>query len=133
MGTSTMDLPLPELPGAPVDGEPRPDPRLTPRSLHLSEPYPIAMALLQYFYSTALLTPLQHAPAVLSQLLILATTYQIPHLEGLVRHAMHRALSNTTAVGVYEVATLCGSRSLQIRALKTVMVCFIFEPDVLIC
>jgi leucine-zipper-like transcriptional regulator 1 len=91
------------------------DPRLTPRSFQLSEPYPITLAFLQYFYTLALITPLQHAPAVLSQLLVLSNTYQLKHLEALVKHAMHRALSNSTSVGVYEVATLCGCRSLQIR------------------
>ena len=111
---SIMHIPLPELPGkSPVD-EPL-DPRLTPRSFHLSEPYPIVLALLQYFYSLSLITPLQHAPPVLSQLLILATNYHISHLEVLVKHAMHRALSHATSVSVYEVATLCGCRSLQIR------------------
>lgn len=119
--TSSMDVGLPDLPGAPGSSEARPDPRLTPRAFNLSEPYPITLALLQYFYSLALITPLQHAPAVLSQLLILSSTYQIHHLESLVKHAMHRALSNSTSVGVYEVATLCSCRSLQIRALKTVM------------
>ncbi|KAG7440816.1 galactose oxidase [Guyanagaster necrorhizus] len=118
--TSPMHVSQPELPGS-ISNEPRADPRLTPRALHLSEPYPITLALLQYFYSLALITPLQQAPAVLSQLLVLATNYQIMHLETLVRHAMHRALSNSTSVGVYEVATLCNCRSLQIRALKTVM------------
>ncbi|KAK0201769.1 hypothetical protein DFS33DRAFT_1017652 [Desarmillaria ectypa] len=118
--TSPMHVSQPELPGS-ISTEPRADPRLTPRALHLSEPYPITLALLQYFYSLALITPLQQAPAVLSQLLVLATNYQITHLETLVRHAMHRALSNSTSVGVYEVATLCNCRSLQIRALKTVM------------
>lgn len=113
--TSPMHVALPELPGSSSADEVRPDPRLTPRALHLSEPYPITMALLQYFYSLALITPLQHAPAVLSQLLILSTNYHIPHLESLVKHAMHRALSNSTSVGVYEVATLCSCRSLQIR------------------
>ncbi|KAI6099561.1 hypothetical protein EDD16DRAFT_1497421 [Pisolithus croceorrhizus] len=118
---SSMDVGLPDLPGAPHSPEARPDPRLTPRAFNLSEPYPITLALLQYFYSLALITPLQHAPAVLSQLLILSSTYQISHLQSLVKHAMHRALSNSTSVGVYEVATLCSCRSLQIRALKTVM------------
>lgn len=112
--TSTLHVQLPELPGVAPDGE-RPDPRLTPRALHLSEPYPITLALMQYFYTLSLTTPLQLAPAVLSQLLVLATNYQISHLEALVKHAMHRALSNSTSVGVYEVATLCGCRSLQIR------------------
>ncbi|KAF9241192.1 hypothetical protein BU15DRAFT_87401 [Melanogaster broomeanus] len=119
--SSSMDVGLPDLPGALDSSESRPDPRLTPRAFNLSEPYPITLALMQYFYSLALLTPLQHAPAVLSQLLILSSTYQITHLESLVKHAMHRALSNSTSVGVYEVATLCSCRSLQIRALKTVM------------
>ncbi|KAJ7675669.1 hypothetical protein DFH06DRAFT_1466493 [Mycena polygramma] len=118
--SSSMHIPLPELPGN-VPDERRADPRLTPRSFNLSEPYPITLAFLQYFYSLALLTPLQTAPAVLSQLLVLATNYRITHLQTLVKHAMHRALSNSTSVGVYEVATLCSSRSLQIRALKTVM------------
>lgn len=112
--TSAMHVGLPELPGASASGV-RLDPRLTPRSFHLSEPYPITLALLQYFYSLALITPLQHAPAVLSQLLVLATNYKIDHLASYVRHAMHRALSNSTSVGVYEVATLCSCRSLQIR------------------
>ncbi|KAF9464161.1 regulatory protein ral2 [Collybia nuda] len=119
--TSSMHIGLPEVPGTASGEEPRIDPRLTPRAFHLSEPYPITLALLQYFYTTALVTPLQHAPAVLSQLLVLATTYEISHLTSLVKHAMHRALSNSTSVGVYEVATLCSCRSLQIRALKTVM------------
>ncbi|KAF7298866.1 hypothetical protein MIND_00834400 [Mycena indigotica] len=118
--SSPMHIPLPDLPGNVPDDE-RPDPRLTPRAFNLSEPYPITLALLQYFYSMALLTPLQTAPAVLSQLLVLATNYQITHLQSLAKHAMHRALSNSTSVGVYEVATLCSCRSLQIRALKTVM------------
>jgi hypothetical protein len=120
LSSSVMHVKLPELPGVAPDGE-RPDPRLTPRALHLSEPYPITLALMQYFYTLSLTTPLQLAPAVLSQLLVLAANYRITHLEALVKHAMHRALSNSTSVGVYEVATLCGCRSLQIRALKTVM------------
>ncbi|KAF8073618.1 regulatory protein ral2 [Lyophyllum atratum] len=118
---SAMNIPLPELSGNASSEDPRLDPRLTARSFDLSEPYPIAMALLQYFYTTALVTPLQHAPAVLSQLLVLSKNYGLDHLEALVKHAMHRALSNSTSVGVYEVATLCSCRSLQIRALKTVM------------
>ncbi|KAF5382645.1 hypothetical protein D9615_002796 [Tricholomella constricta] len=118
---SAMNIALPELPGNASSEDPRLDPRLTARAFDLAEPFPIVLALLQYFYTTALVTPLQHAPAVLSQLLVLATNYGLDHLESLVKHAMHRALSNSTSVGVYEVATLCSCRSLQIRALKTVM------------
>ncbi|KAG6840798.1 hypothetical protein C0991_004270 [Blastosporella zonata] len=114
-------LPLPDVPGNTSSEDPRVDPRLISRALELAEPYPIVLALLQYFYTTALVTPLQHAPAVLSQLLLLSTNYGLDHLESLIKHAMHKALSNSTSVGVYEVATLCNCRSLQIRALKTVM------------
>ncbi|KAK2459634.1 hypothetical protein APHAL10511_008279 [Amanita phalloides] len=125
--TSSMHTPLPSTPGTASVIAPdgtntvAPDPRLTPRAFHLSEPYPITLAFLQYFYTQALITPLQHAPAVLSQLLVLSTLYALPYLEAIVRHAMHRMLSNSTSVAVYEVATLCSCRSLQIRALKTVM------------
>ncbi|KAI0322009.1 galactose oxidase [Amylostereum chailletii] len=108
---SSMHTPLPDIPGQELG----PDPRLSPRALMLSEPYPITMALVQYLYSLSLLTHLQHAPAVLSALLVISTNYDIPHLQNLVKHAMHRALSNSTSVGVYEVATLCSCRSLQIR------------------
>lgn len=106
--------------------EPTPDPRFTPRTVDLSEPYPVTLALLQYFYSLSLLTPLQHAPAVLSQLLLLSVRYELPHLKAVVQHAMHMALSPSTSVGVYEVATLCSCQSLQIRALKFVMVGYSF-------
>ncbi|KAF9561355.1 galactose oxidase [Agrocybe pediades] len=132
--TSTMHVPLPEVAGRTVDdgtantnggvgvfNQERVDPRLTPRAFYLSESYSVTLALLQYFYSLALLTPEQHSPPVLSQLLILSSNYGIKHLESLVKHAMHRSLSNVTSVGVYEVATLCSCRSLQIRALRTVM------------
>ncbi|KAF8635818.1 hypothetical protein AX15_000018 [Amanita polypyramis BW_CC] len=126
--TSSMHTPLPPALGTTLTighnatrTTATPDPRLTPRAFNLSEPYPITLAFLQYFYTQALVTPLQHAPAVLSQLLLLSTVYNLSHLEALVRHAMHRMLNNSTSVAVYEVATLCSCRSLQIRALKTVM------------
>ncbi|KAF8582815.1 regulatory protein ral2 [Ramaria rubella] len=109
--------PLAEPAGSTVTPTPRPDPRLTPRELHLAEPYPITVAFLQYFYAQALLTPLQHAPAVLSALLLLSTTYDLVHLRDLVKHAMHRALSagSQGVSGVYDVATLCDCQSLRLR------------------
>ncbi len=121
---SPMHMSLPELPGLGLPGESRGDPRLTPRALYLSEPYPVVLAFLQYLYSSALITPLQHTPGVLGQLLIMATTYQIPHLESLVKHAMHRSLTNANSVGVYEVTTLCSCRSLQIRLVLMFCNCF---------
>jgi hypothetical protein len=127
-GKARGDVALPDLPGAISETDKgvvsRPDPRLTPRSFHLSEPYPVTLAFLQWIYAQALLTRLQHAPAVLSALLLLATTYKLEILEKQVKHAMHRALNPATSVGVYEVATLCDCQSLQIRALKVVMVRF---------
>ncbi|KAH7106901.1 galactose oxidase [Auriculariales sp. MPI-PUGE-AT-0066] len=119
-GTS---VPQPDIAaaGAPGSADDRADPRLTPRTLRMAEPYPVAMAFIQYLYTQALVTPLQHSPAVLSGLLVLASTYELLHLRDIVVHAMHRALSAATSVGVYEVATLCNCQSLQIRALKVVM------------
>ncbi|KAJ7062045.1 galactose oxidase [Mycena amicta] len=60
-------------------------------------------------------TALQRAPAVLSHLLLIATEFRISYLQALVKHALHLALSEETAAGVYEVAASCGCRSLQIR------------------
>ncbi|KAF7368774.1 hypothetical protein MVEN_00202500 [Mycena venus] len=91
---------------------------ITQTSLTLSQSYPVTMALLQYFYSLALGTALQRAPAVLSYLLLISTEFQIPHLRALVGHAMHLALTEVTADGVYEIAASCGCRSLQIRAFR---------------
>ena len=110
---AVADVPLPEV--ASPSKEPRADPRLSSRLLNLSESYPISLALVQYFYTKGLITPLQHAPAVLSQLLLLSSTYNLGHLQNLVKHAMHRALTYATSVGIYGVSTLCNCRSLQIR------------------
>ncbi|KAJ7457244.1 galactose oxidase [Mycena galericulata] len=88
---------------------------VTATSCSLSQSYPVTMALLQYFYTMALGTALQRAPAVLSYLLLISTEFSIPHLQALVKHAMHLALSGATAAGVYEIAASCGCRSLQIR------------------
>lgn len=115
MGTDS----LPVLPTVSDPQQPHPDPRLTPRSFSLTEPYPITLAFVQYLYSMALTTPLQHAPAVLSQLLLLSSTYDLPHLQSLVKHAMHRALTFSTSVGIYGVSTLCNCRSLQIRYVRS--------------
>ncbi|KAJ7075951.1 galactose oxidase [Mycena belliarum] len=88
---------------------------IAPTSCAFAQSYPVTMALVQYFYTMSLGTALQRAPAVLSYLLVIATDFNIPHLKALVRHGMHVALSEATAAGVYEIAALCGCRSLQIR------------------
>ena len=54
-------------------------------------------------------------PVGVSQLLLISSTYELPHLQTLVKHAMHRALTFATSVGIYGVSTLCNCRSLQIR------------------
>lgn len=115
-GTSSVP-PLPVPAGSTDATSLRPDPRLTPRALHLAEPYPITIAFLQYLYAQALLTPLQHAPAVLSALLLLSSTYDLTHLRDLIKHAMHRALSagSSGVTGVYDVATICDCQSLRLR------------------
>ncbi|KAF4617195.1 hypothetical protein D9613_006030 [Agrocybe pediades] len=117
--SSTLHIPLPEVAGE--EELVRVDPRLTPRGFHLSAPYDLTLALLQYFYSLALITPLQHTPSVLIQLLILSSNYGLNHLKSLVKHAMHQSLSNSTSVGIFESAMLCHCLNLQLRALKAVM------------
>ncbi|EJT98844.1 galactose oxidase [Dacryopinax primogenitus] len=100
---------------------PKADPRLTPRRLLMPEPYPIALAFVQYLYTYSLITPLQHAPPVLNALLVLSQIYELPHLQKIVIHSMHEKLNHYNAVSVYEMATVCNVQSLQIRSLKVVM------------
>ncbi|KAJ7620947.1 hypothetical protein FB45DRAFT_1062001 [Roridomyces roridus] len=80
-------------------------------------------------YTLTLGTSLQRAPAVLSHLLLISSADAnhpeshggIAHLQSLVKHAMHLALSESavTAAGVYEISASCGGcRSLQIRAFR---------------
>jgi leucine-zipper-like transcriptional regulator 1 len=89
--------------------------RMSSRYLDMGMPYVTTLALLQYFYTLALLTPLQQNPAVLSELLTLSTTYHIPHLTTLVKHALHISLSESTCECIYDTATRCGCHSLRLR------------------
>jgi hypothetical protein len=91
------------------------EPRITSRSFNMAAPYTVTLALLQYFYTLALLTPLQQTPVVLSELLSISTTYNIPHLTTLVKHAMHMNLSETTCDEFYDATTRCGCHSLKVR------------------
>lgn len=59
--TATKDKELSEL-------------RISPRSLHLPEPSPVVYAALQYFYTLALCTPLQHQVNTLIGLLLFSKT-----------------------------------------------------------
>ncbi|KAH8825301.1 galactose oxidase [Flagelloscypha sp. PMI_526] len=98
------------------------DRRLTPQAFRLCEPFPTTLALLQYFYSQALITPLQHSPSIRNQLMVIATSYGIPHLAALTRHAMHHDLTTATADSTAKIASICGYPSLQSRALRMVRV-----------
>lgn len=94
----------------------------TSTSIQISESYPIVKAFLEYMYTLDLVTVLQRRLPVLCGLLMLAKQYGVPHLEALVVHALHGRLDEASALGIYEVATLCECRPLQVRALKVVLV-----------
>ncbi|KAA1096028.1 hypothetical protein PGT21_002910 [Puccinia graminis f. sp. tritici] len=108
--------------------------QVTPRSLYLPHPSVVVQALVEYLFTTDLVTPLHQTPAVLCSLLILATTYKLEHLRMLTAHALHRYLSPSTskslsqfggpgnvAALIYEAATLSGCMALQIRSLKAII------------
>jgi len=101
-----------------------PDIRVTPRTLHLPESRDVALAALQYFYTQALCTPLQHQLPVLVGLLLFSRTYSEPNLRALTVHALHGVLLNgpsNAPAQVYEAATLVGAIALQVRSLKQLM------------
>lgn len=95
---------------------------LRPTHLHLSEPFAVCIAFLQYLYTLTLSRPVQLRGPTLASLLFLAKQYDIPHLASLVSHALHDRLDMSNAVGIYEIATLGGMQSLQVRALGMIHV-----------
>ncbi|GAA6020559.1 hypothetical protein JCM10207_008668 [Rhodosporidiobolus poonsookiae] len=110
------------LPSAPV----RAPSRLFPITAHTLE-LPLAAsevkALLQYFHTLALSTPLQRELAVLSSLLAFTKNYEglLPELRALVIHALHESLTDDTAARVYQAAALGGAVPLQIRASQVML------------
>ena len=96
--------------------------KIAPTSLTLHEPFPVCVALMQYFYTQSLSTSLQNRAPILSALLFLAKQYKVDRLARLVVHALHDRLEPSVAVGVYEIATLSGEQTLQIRALSMIHV-----------
>ncbi|KAH8818828.1 hypothetical protein DL96DRAFT_1715110 [Flagelloscypha sp. PMI_526] len=90
--------------------------RLTTSSFRLGENRDTTRALLEYFYTRSLVTPLQHSPEVRGRLLSVATSYGIPHLRDLIKHALHLALTPETAEEIARVAASAGCQSLQERA-----------------
>lgn len=93
-----------------------------PTEIHISESYPVVQAFLEYVYTLDLVTPLQLRVPVLTGLLMFAKQYEVDHLRKLCVHALHGRLDDATALGIYEIATLCEERGLQVRALKMVLV-----------
>lgn len=103
--------------------------KIQPRSLHLSEPYPVCKALLEYLYTHSLVTPLQHRAPILSALLLLAKQYKLEDLKEKVVYTMHERLDEANCLGIYEIASLCGCTSLQVRALRIVLVSTHWLPE----
>lgn len=96
---------------------------VSPRQLMLAENSEVGSAILQYFYTLNLITPLQHSPTILISLLLFAKKYDLMHLRALCTHALHVRLSSGQAspATVYEAAALGGCLALQTRALKMMM------------
>lgn len=71
------------------------DCRFIPRHLQLSEPSPVVLALLQFFYTQSICTSLQRHPAVVASLLILDKVYGLEDTLGIwARHAASSLLSD---------------------------------------
>ncbi|GAA5901482.1 uncharacterized protein JCM6883_000225 [Sporobolomyces salmoneus] len=101
--------------------------RLFPISSHALElplPSPEVKALLQYFHTLALSTPLQRSIPILSSLLSFDKTYSIlPNLRALVVHALHESLQADpgSAAKIYEAAAVGRSMALQICAMQVMV------------
>ncbi|KAI9271358.1 hypothetical protein BY458DRAFT_474834 [Sporodiniella umbellata] len=91
------------------------------KKLVISEGHPVALAFVQYLYTDHLITAQQHHPNILSRLLFLSDMYGLKRLNMLVVHALHEALTISTASMIYEVSALTGQMALQIRALRVMI------------
>ncbi|GAA5919252.1 hypothetical protein JCM1841_006521 [Sporobolomyces salmonicolor] len=95
---------------------------ITARSLELPLGSQEVKALLQYFHTLALSTPLQRSIPILTSLLLFVKTYNIlPNLRALVVHALHESLVPENAAKIYEAAALGHSKALQIRAMQVMV------------
>ncbi|GAA5834573.1 hypothetical protein JCM11251_007042 [Rhodosporidiobolus azoricus] len=96
---------------------------ITSRTLELPLPSSEVRALLQYFHTLALSTPLQRSLPVLTSLLGFTKAYDtvLPALRALVIHALHESLSEETAAKIYEAAALGGCVALQVRATQVML------------
>ena len=100
-----------------------PTTQISPQELILAENSEVGMAILHYFYTLNLITPLQHSPTILVSLLLFAKNYDLVHLRALCTHALHVRLAagQASPATVYEAAALGGCLALQTRALKMMM------------
>lgn len=77
------------------------DCRFIPRQLELSEPSPVVLALLQFFYTQCICTPLQRHPSIIASLLILSKIYALEDGLGVwARHAALSSLNNELSPGI---------------------------------
>ncbi|KAK9898655.1 galactose oxidase [Cystobasidium minutum MCA 4210] len=97
--------------------------QISPQELVLAENSEVGTAILHYFYTLNLITPLQHSPTILVSLLLFAKNYDLIHLRALCTHALHVRLAagQASPATVYEAAALGGCLALQTRALKMMM------------
>ncbi|GAA5994960.1 hypothetical protein JCM5350_007203 [Sporobolomyces pararoseus] len=104
-----------------------PSRRIFPISSHALE-LPLASAevkaLLQYFHTLALSTPLQRSVPILTSLLVFDKTYNIlPNLRALIVHSLHESLQadSGSAAKIYEAAAIGKSMALQICAMQVMV------------
>lgn len=91
------------------------------KRLTIPETYSVVLAFIQYLYTDHLMTAQQHQPHILSRLLLLSDIYNLKRLSVLATHALHEALTISTASTIYEVSALTGQIALQIRALRVMI------------
>ncbi|BEJ11237.1 hypothetical protein CspHIS471_0106590 [Cutaneotrichosporon sp. HIS471] len=92
--------------------------RMTPTRLYLPEEFAICVALVQYFYTLELSSPLQRRGPVLTSLLFLAKQYKIERLRRLVVHTLHSRLEPDNALNLFQVASIAGEKPLASRCLS---------------
>lgn len=91
------------------------------KRMRMPEIYAVALAFVQYLYTDHLMTAQQHRPNILSRLLLLSDVYHLQRLGDLATHALHQALTISTASMIYEVSAMTGRTALQIRSLRVMV------------
>jgi hypothetical protein len=91
--------------------------RMTPTRLYIPEEFAVCVALVQFFYTLELSTPLQRRGPVLTSLLCLARAYRVERLRKLVVHTLHSRLEPDNALNLFQVASLADEQPLAARCL----------------